>query len=155
MLHETAAPREAVPGPKRTRRWRKPRQLLGAERTRLPLDGAAASDPKRTLRAVDCRIAKGLFTHLIGTGKWLRRHVKAERTVRVDPTLSSSPGITWMDRLSASASRKAEKLRNGAVVGAHRCLVRQADELCGQRKFKASHHGNATTICVLSPISRS
>jgi hypothetical protein len=112
-------------------------------------------DPKRTLRAADRSIANGLFDHLIGTGKWLRRHVKAERTVGVDPALHSSPSIIWLDRLSAGASRKAEKLRNGAVVGAHRCLFREADELCGQRKFKASHHGNATTMRVLSPISLS
>jgi hypothetical protein len=43
----------------------------------------------------------------------------------------------------SGAGRRADKLRNGAIVRAHNRVVRYADELSGQRKFKASHHDHS------------
>jgi len=43
-------------------------------------------------------------------------------------------------QLNAGAGRNIEDLCDGAVVCAHRCLSREANELGGQRKFKASQH---------------
>jgi hypothetical protein len=54
--------------------------------------------------------------------------------------LNSSLVIVWSAPLHYRAGRSAEKLRNGDVVGAHNRLARHADELSGQRKFKAGHH---------------
>jgi hypothetical protein len=54
--------------------------------------------------------------------------------------LNSSMVIVWSAPLRYGAGRSAEKLRNRAVVGAHNCLARHADELSGQREFEAGHH---------------
>src|SRR6185503_18650135 len=53
---------------------------------------------------------------------------------------NSSMVIVWSAPLRYGAGRSAEKLRNRAVVGAHNCLARHADELSGQREFEAGHH---------------
>ena len=58
-----------------------------------------------------------------------------------------------MALLSAGAGRNVDKLRNGSLVGAHKFVVRRADELSGQRKCKANRHDYTTTgarSCALS-----
>jgi hypothetical protein len=45
--------------------------------------GAAVNDPQRHFATVNCRIAKGLFNHLVGDGENGRRHLDADRSRRL------------------------------------------------------------------------
>jgi hypothetical protein len=46
----------------------------------------------------------------------------------------------WLALMGPSAGGDADKLRKRAIVGAHKRVRREADELSGQRKFNAGHH---------------
>jgi hypothetical protein len=55
------------------------RQLSGEDRSRQLMAGAAVRDPSRHFTAVNYRIAKGSFDHLISLQQELRRHFDAKR----------------------------------------------------------------------------
>jgi hypothetical protein len=55
------------------------RPLSGVNRSREPVAGAAVDDPKRRFAAINYRIAKGLFDHLVGTELDPRRQFDADR----------------------------------------------------------------------------
>jgi hypothetical protein len=52
---------------------------LRSNRKRLAHSQTDAIDPSRTFATVNCRIAKGLFDHLVGGGEQLRWYGDAER----------------------------------------------------------------------------
>jgi hypothetical protein len=54
------------------------RQLSGEDRPRQPLPGAAVVDPQRHFATIFCRIAKGLFDHLVGGGEQRLRDSETE-----------------------------------------------------------------------------
>jgi hypothetical protein len=56
-----------------------PRQLLGVKQPRQPTSGAADFDPSRHFATVKCRIAKGLFDHLVGGREQGLRHLETKR----------------------------------------------------------------------------
>ena len=60
-------------------RERPARLPSGAWQPRLPRVTAAEFDPSRTFATVNCRIAKGLFDHLVGGDEQRRWHGDAER----------------------------------------------------------------------------
>jgi hypothetical protein len=51
--------------------------------------GAAVDDPQRHFATINCRIAKGLFNHLVGDGENRRGHLDADRSrsLQVDDEL--------------------------------------------------------------------
>jgi hypothetical protein len=67
---------------------------------------------------------------------------------------NSSPIIIWLAPIKHSAGGDADKVRKGAIVGAHKRVVREADELSGQRKLNAGHHF-VISPALLLPLSRS
>jgi len=62
---------------------RQARRLLGVFLPRVEQRGEAVRDPRRHFATVNCRIAKGLFNHLVGDGENRRRHLDADRSRRL------------------------------------------------------------------------
>ena len=59
------------------------RQVLGEDRSRQPMIGAAVHDPKGRFAVVNYRIAKGLLDHVVGDREYVPRNFDTERSRRL------------------------------------------------------------------------
>jgi hypothetical protein len=63
--------------------WPSGAAAIGVFLPRVEQRGEAVRDPRRHFATVNCRIAKGLFNHLVGDGENRRRHLDADRSRRL------------------------------------------------------------------------